>query len=483
MRPDGTDGPSARMVEVLPGLDRYEARLAADAPGDWGLRVEGWSDPYATWAHAAGIKVPAGIDVELMLEEGARVLDRAAALPGRDKEGVDALNTAVWVMRNPSNSVGDRLKAGLADAVVEALDRLPLRDHVSPSATYPLQVDRTRALTGSWYEIFPRSLGSRADSEGNWHTGTLRTAAERLGRIAAMGFDVLYLTPVSPIGATNRKGRNNALEAGPDDPGSPYGIGSPAGGHDAINPDLGTFEDFDALVARAGELGMEVALDLALQCSPDHPWVSEHPEWFTVLADGSIAYAENPPKKYQDIYPLNFDNDPEGIYAAILEVVRTWISHGVTIFRVDNPHTKPLTFWQRLIREVRSTNPEVLFLAEAFTRPAMMRTLGMIGFHQSYTYFAWRNTKQELTDYLVELSQETAHVLRPAFWPTTHDILTPFMTNGKVAAFKLRAVLAATMSPTWGIYSGYELAESTPRPGFEEQLNNCLLYTSDAADD
>ena len=472
VRPDGTDGPSARMVEVLPGLDRYEARLAADAPGDWGLRVEGWSDPYATWAHAAGIKVPAGIDVELMLEEGARVLDRAAALPGRDKEGVDALNTAVWVMRNPSNSVGDRLKAGLADAVVEALDRLPLRDHVSPSATYPLQVDRTRALTGSWYEIFPRSLGSRADSEGNWHTGTLRTAAERLGRIAAMGFDVLYLTPVSPIGATNRKGRNNALEAGPDDPGSPYGIGSPDGGHDVIHPDLGTFDDFDALVARAGELGMEVALDLALQCSPDHPWVEEHPEWFTVLADGSIAYAENPPKKYQDIYPLNFDNDPEGIYAAILEVVRTWIGHGVTIFRVDNPHTKPLTFWQRLIREVRSTNPEVLFLAEAFTRPAMMRTLGKIGFHQSYTYFAWRNTKQELTDYLVELSQETAHVLRPAFWPTTHDILTPFMTNGKVAAFKLRAVLAATMSPTWGIYSGYELAESTPRPGFEEQLNN-----------
>ena len=217
---------------------------------------------------------------------------------------------------------------------------------------------------------------------------------------------------------------------------------------------------------------MEVALDLALQCSPDHPWVSEHPEWFTVLADGSIAYAENPPKKYQDIYPLNFDNDPEGIYTAILEVVRTWISHGVTIFRVDNPHTKPLNFWQRLIREVRSTNPEVLFLAEAFTRPAMMRTLGKIGFHQSYTYFAWRNTKQELIDYMVELSQDTAHVLRPAFWPTTHDILTPFMTNGKVPAFKLRAVLAATLSPTWGIYSGYELAESTPRPGFEEQIDN-----------
>ena len=472
VRPDGTDGPSARMVEILPGLDRYEARLAADAPGDWGLRVEGWSDPYATWAHDAGIKVPAGIDVPLMLEEGARVLDRAAAVPGRDSGDAAALTAAAEQLRDEALPDGERLSAGLAGPVVEALDRLPLRDHVSPSATYPLQVDRSRALAGSWYEIFPRSLGSGSDEQGNWYTGTLRTAAERLDRIAAMGFDVLYLTPISPIGATNRKGRNNTLDARPDDPGSPYGIGSPDGGHDAIHPDLGTFDDFDALVARAGELGMEVALDLALQCSPDHPWVSEHPEWFTVLADGSIAYAENPPKKYQDIYPLNFDNDPEGIYTAILEVVRTWISHGVTIFRVDNPHTKPLTFWQRLIREVRSTNPEVLFLAEAFTRPAMMRTLGEIGFHQSYTYFAWRNTKQELTDYLVELSQETAHVLRPAFWPTTHDILTPFMTNGKVAAFKLRAVLAATMSPTWGIYSGYELAESTPRPGFEEQIDN-----------
>ena len=472
VRPDGTDGPSARMVEILPGLDRYEARLAADAPGDWGLRVEGWSDPYATWAHDAGIKVPAGIDVPLMLEEGARVLDRAAAVPGRDSGDAAALTAAAEQLRNETLTDGERLSAGLAAPVVDALDRLPLRDHVSPSATYPLQVDRSRALAGSWYEIFPRSLGSGSDEQGNWYTGTLRTAAERLDRIAAMGFDVLYLTPISPIGATNRKGRNNTLDARPDDPGSPYGIGSPDGGHDVIHPDLGTFDDFDALVARAGELGMEVALDLALQCSPDHPWVSEHPEWFTVLADGSIAYAENPPKKYQDIYPLNFDNDPEGIYTAILEVVRTWISHGVTIFRVDNPHTKPLTFWQRLIREVRSTNPEVLFLAEAFTRPAMMRTLGEIGFHQSYTYFAWRNTKQELTDYLVELSQETAHVLRPAFWPTTHDILTPFMTNGKVAAFKLRAVLAATMSPTWGIYSGYELAESTPRPGFEEQIDN-----------
>ena len=472
VRPDGSDGPSARMHDIAPGLDRYEASVAPDAPGDWRFRVEGWSDPYATWSHDAGIKVPAGIDVELMLEEGARVLDRAVAIEGRDEEGVKALNDAVWIMRDPSNPVADRLAAGLSDSVKAALERLPLRDHVSPSAEYPLQVDRERALIGSWYEIFPRSLGSGVSEDGTWHSGTLRTAAERLDRIAAMGFDVLYLTPISPIGMTNRKGRNNTLTARPGDPGSPYGIGSPDGGHDAIHPDLGTFEDFDALVARSRELGMEVALDLALQCSPDHPWVAEHPEWFTVLADGSIAYAENPPKKYQDIYPLNFDNDPEGIYDAVKEVVDTWIAHGVTIFRVDNPHTKPLSFWQRLISEVREEHPEILFLAEAFTRPAMMRTLGKIGFHQSYTYFAWRNTREELTDYLVELSQETAHVLRPAFWPTTHDILTPFMTHGGVPAFKLRAVLAATLSPTWGIYSGYELAESVPRPGYEEQIDN-----------
>ena len=472
VRPDGTDGPSTRMHEVGQGLDRYEARVAADAVGDWGFRVEGWSDPYGTWAHDAEIKVNAGVDVELMLEEGARVLTRAAEVPGRAEGDVSALADAAEGLRDTSLAAPTRLLLGLSRTVRGALERLPLRDHVSPSATYPLQVDRERALAGSWYEIFPRSLGAGVDEDGHRHGGTMRTAAEHLDRIAAMGFDVLYLTPISPIGTTNRKGRNNTLTAQPGDPGSPYGIGSPEGGHDAIHPDLGTFDDFDAFVARARELGMEVALDLALQCSPDHPWVTEHPEWFTVLADGSIAYAENPPKKYQDIYPLNFDNDPEGIYEAILEVVETWIEHGVTFFRVDNPHTKPLPFWQRLIGEVHATHPEVLFLAEAFTRPAMMRTLGKIGFHQSYTYFAWRTSKQELIDYAVELAQETAHVLRPTFWPTTHDILTPFMTWGRVAAFRLRAVLAATISPTWGIYSGYELAESVPRPGYEEQIDN-----------
>jgi starch synthase (maltosyl-transferring) len=287
-----------------------------------------------------------------------------------------------------------------------------------------------------------------------------------------MGFDVAYLTPIHPIGHTNRKGRNNTLDPQPGDPGSPYAIGSEDGGHDAIEPTLGTFEDFDAFVARARELGLEVALDLALQCSPDHPWVKTHPEWFTTRADGSIAYAENPPKKYQDIYPVNFDNDPEGIYAEVLRVILLWVEHGVTLFRVDNPHTKPVEFWEWLIAEVNREHPEVIFLAEAFTRPAMMHTLAKVGYHQSYTYFAWRNTKAELTEYLTELSGPAADYMRPSFWPTTHDILTPYMQYGGRPAFRVRAVLAATMVPTYGIYTGYELVENVARPGVEEQIDN-----------
>jgi starch synthase (maltosyl-transferring) len=258
----------------------------------------------------------------------------------------------------------------------------------------------------------------------------------------------------------------------PTDPGSPYAIGSPDGGHDAIHPELGTWADFDAFVRRARRLGLEVALDLALQCAPDHPWVQEHPEWFTVRADGTVAYAENPPKKYQDIYPLNFDNDPEGIYAEILRIIRLWIAHGVTIFRVDNPHTKPLRFWERLLAEVAAERPDVIFLSEAFTRPPMMRSLGAVGFHQSYTYFAWRNTKAEVTEYLAELSGEAADWIRPSLWPTTHDILTPYMQHGGKPAYKIRAILAATGAPCWGIYSGYELVENVARPGAEEPIDN-----------
>ncbi len=471
--PDGAER-SVRMTVVNPGLDTYRAELVPDAVGRWSFRVEGWSDPYGTWRHDAAIKVEAGVDVELMLAEGAMLLERAAERDGLPADVVRTLRDAVTGLRDARRRPPlARLEAGLAPEVAAALETAPLRDHLTSSATYPLVVQRERALVGSWYEMFPRSEGATYDpATKEWRSGTLRTAAERLPAIAEMGFDVVYLTPVHPIGTTYRKGRNNSLTCAPGDPGSPYAIGSPDGGHDAIHPDLGTFDDFDAFVARARELGLEVALDLALQCSPDHPWVTQHPEWFTTRVDGSIAYAENPPKKYQDIYPLNFDNDPEGIYAEIRRVLQVWIDHGVTAFRVDNPHTKPLEFWERLIADVNAAHPDVLFLAEAFTRPAMMHALGMIGFHQSYTYFTWRTTAEEIGEYLEEVSGEASAYMRPSFWPTTHDILTPFMQHGGAAAFALRAVLAATGSPTWGIYSGYELVENVPRPGVEEQIDN-----------
>ncbi len=480
--PKGDEHMRAYMHDIAPGLDRYEAWLMPDRPGEWKFRIDTWSDPYTTWAHDAAIKIAADTDVELMLEEGARLMERAAEgrprpkgsrkQKGPDKAGQAVLLEAAKLLRDDSASAQTRLSAGLSSAVRNVFRHFPLRELWTRTRTYPLKVDRKAALFSSWYEIFPRSYGAHRNEKGDWVSGTLAGAAEQLPRIANMGFSVIYLTPIHPIGTTFRKGRNNTLEAGPMDPGSPYGIGAPEGGHDAIHPDLGTFEDFDNFVAKAREHGMEVALDLALQCSPDHPWVTEHPEWFSERADGSIAYAENPPKKYQDIYPLNFDNDPEGIYRAVRDVVQKWIDHGVTLFRVDNPHTKPLSFWQRFLAEFNEKHPEVIFLAEAFTRPAMMRTLGAIGYHQSYTYFTWRTTKQELLEYFEEVSKDTAHVMRPNFWPTTHDILTPQMTTGGAAIFALRAVLAATASPSWGIYSGYEFVENVQRPGFEEQIDN-----------
>ncbi|WP_426561658.1 alpha-1,4-glucan--maltose-1-phosphate maltosyltransferase [Angustibacter sp. McL0619] len=471
--PTGAERERRAMTLIAPGLDRWETDVVPDGEGDWTFRVEAWSDPYGTWEHDSVIKVAADVDTELMLTEGALLLERAAGAKGRPKAHAKALQDAATGLRDASRPAQARLAAGTSAAVHAALAADPVREMVTASADYVLRVQRELALAGAWYEFFPRSEGSRFDKKtGTWSTGTLRTAAERLPAIAAMGFDVAYVTPVHPIGTTNRKGRNNTLDPLPTDPGSPYAIGSKDGGHDAIEPTLGTFEDWDHFVEQARAAGLEVALDLALQCSPDHPWVGEHPEWFTTRADGTIAYAENPPKKYQDIYPLNFDNDPDGIYAAVLRVVLTWVEHGVTLFRVDNPHTKPVRFWEWLIAEVNADHPEVIFLAEAFTKPAMMHTLAKVGFHQSYTYFTWRNTKDELTEYLTELSGETADYMRPSFWPTTHDILTPYMQYGGRAAFKLRAALAATMVPTYGIYAGYELVENVARPGVEEQIDN-----------
>jgi len=471
--PDGTERARVRMTLIEAGVDRFGADLIPDAEGDWTFRVEGWSDPYGTWEHDAVLKVAADVDTELMLLEGALLLEAAASDAARTETHRETLNAAAKGLRDSGRPAQARLAAGTSSAVRSALAALPVREMLTAGPELPLRVQRERMLVGSWYEFFPRSEGATYDeATGQWTSGTLRTAAQRLEAIAAMGFDVAYLTPVHPIGTINRKGRNNTLDPKPGDPGSPYAIGSAAGGHDAIEPTLGTFEDFDFFVAEARRRGLEVALDLALQCAPDHPWVTSHPEWFTTRADGTIAYAENPPKKYQDIYPVNFDNDPEGIYAEVLRVVLLWVEHGVTLFRVDNPHTKPVEFWEWLTAKVAETNPEVGFLAEAFTRPPMMHTLAKVGFHQSYTYFTWRNTKEELTEYLTELSGDSAAYMRPSFWPTTHDILTPYMQYGGRPAFRLRAALAATMVPTWGIYSGYELVENVARPGVEEQIDN-----------
>ncbi len=471
--PDGVERLRQPMHPGAPGTDRWHATVVADEVGEWSLVVEGWGDPFGTWRHNAEIKVPAGIDVELMLTEGALLLQRALAdLPADAATARTVLTDAHHALTDAARPDDVRLAAALHPDVLAVLEQHPLRDLVSPAGPFALVVERQRALYGSWYELFPRSEGAVRRPDGSWQSGTFATAAERLPAVADMGFDVVYLPPIHPIGRSFRKGPNNTLVAGPHDPGVPWAIGGPEGGHDAVHPDLGTIDDFDAFVARARELGIEVALDLALQASPDHPWVTEHPEWFNVRPDGSIAYAENPPKKYQDIYPVNFDTDPEGIYAEVLRLVRLWMSHGVRIFRVDNPHTKPVSFWHRLLAEVRRTDPDVIFLAEAFTRPAMMHTLAKVGYQQSYTYFTWRNTKDEITQYALELRDSAAY-MRPNFFVNTPDILPSYLQYGGPAAFRIRAVLAATLSPSWGVYAGYELYEHVAvRPGSEEYLDS-----------
>lgn len=455
------------------GTSLYRAAWLPRHEGLHTFHVEAWSDPVATWAHAAEVKIHAGVDVQLMLDEGVKVLTRALKEVRRAPAKQELLQAAIDALQDGAVNPETRLLPALAPELKAVLTAAPLRDWVSASREYPILIQREKALVSAWYEIFPRSEGARQNKRtGEWHSGTFTTAAKRLPAIAEMGFDVVYLTPIHPIGLTHRKGRNNSLKAEPGDPGSPYAIGAAEGGHDAIHPELGTMRTFKAFVKKAREVGLEVALDVALQCSPDHPWVTEHPEWFTRRLDGTIAYAENPPKKYQDIYPLNFDNDPEGIYHAIRDMLQVWIDAGVTLFRVDNPHTKPLTFWERLLREIAQDHPDVIFLSEAFTRPAMMHTLAKIGFHQSYTYFTWRQNAAELGQYLEEVSGEASFYMRPNFWPTTHDILTPDMQHGGPALFRARAVLAATGAPSYGIYAGYEFVENVPRPGVEEQIDN-----------
>jgi starch synthase (maltosyl-transferring) len=468
--PDGTRQPFNRMHK-LPDIgttDRWQTAFRVDAEGMWTFRVEAWGDPIGTWRHDAEIKVPLGQDVDLVCETGARLHERAAeAAP---KASRPAILKAVGALRDADRSPEDRIAPALDPDLVAVVDAHPVRELVTASADYLLLVERERARFSAWYEFFPRSEGASLDPP---RSGTFKEAAKRLPIIGGMGFDVVYLPPIHPIGTAYRKGRNNTLTPEDGDPGSPWAIGAEAGGHDAIHPDLGTIDDFDAFVAEAKRNRLEVALDLALQCSPDHPWVREHPEWFTVRVDGSIAYAENPPKKYQDIYPVNFDNDPEGIRREVKRVVDHWIDHGVTIFRVDNPHTKPVWFWEWLIAEVRKEHPEIIWLAEAFTKPPMMATLAKVGFTQSYTYFTWRNERWELEEYLTELSQVTVDFLRPNFFVNTPDILHAYLQYGGPPAFKIRAVLASMMSPSWGVYSGYELYEHVAvRPGSEEYLDS-----------
>jgi starch synthase (maltosyl-transferring) len=462
-----------RMSPIGTASDRFAATVVPDEPGLWTFRVDAWSDPWATRRHAVTVKMSAGQGADELandLEVGARLLQRVGRRPG-ERPHRDLLFGAANALRDTALPLHARVAPALFPAVEKIMTERPVRELITRGRAQQIHVDRERALFGSWYEFFPRSTGG-VDETGRPIHGTFTTASKELDRVAAMGFDVVYLPPIHPIGTVHRKGRNNNVNAGPGDVGSPWAIGSAEGGHDAIEPELGTLEDFDAFVERTRDLGMEVALDFALQCAPDHPWVAEHPEWFTVRPDGTIAYAENPPKRYQDIYPVNFDNDPGGIYAESLRVVLHWVEHGVRIFRVDNPHTKPPNFWHWLIWQVKSRYPDVLFLAEAFTRPARLFGLARLGFTQSYTYFTWRTTKAELTDFAL-MHAERADECRPNYFVNTPDILHESLQAGGPAMFAIRATLAATLSPTWGVYSGFELYESQPvRPGSEEYLDS-----------
>ncbi len=471
--PGNGSGSQARMQPGPPGLDQFTATVVADQVGWWNFRVDGWADPWETWRHAIKVKIGAGqtvSELENDLITGARLLERAARRPGQQAHRT-TMSTAAVTLRDVELPLSERVGPALGEPVIDVLIADPLRDLITKGGSHKVWVDRPRALFSSWYEFFPRSTGGW-DSHDNPVHGTFATAIGELDRIAKMGFDVVYLPPIHPIGEVNRKGANNTMHAGPDDVGSPWAIGSVEGGHDTVHPRLGTFEDFEALVARAGELGMEVALDYALQCAPDHPWAKEHQEWFTTRPDGTIAYAENPPKRYQDIYPLNFDSDPRGSYLEMLRVLLFWVERGVRIFRVDNPHTKPPDFWQWLIWQVKDRHPDVLFLAEAFTRPARLYGLARLGFTQSYTYFTWRTDKEELTEYATELASR-ADEMRPNFFVNTPDILHESLQQGGPGMFAIRAALAATLSPSWGVYSGFELFENTAvAPGSEEYLDS-----------
>ena len=451
------------------GNDRWRAEFPVARVGEYFYTVTGWIDHFDTWRSDLEKRIAVGQEIRVDLLNGAQLVEQAAERAGRDD--ADALRRLAAAMRN-----ADDLEAAQATALNPVLAAM--------MALYPdpaletrygrelrVTVDREKARFSAWYEMFPRSTAAEPGRHG-----TFKDVEARLDYVARLGFDVLYLPPIHPIGRSFRKGKNNAVTAEPGEPGSPWAIGSEEGGHTAIHSQLGTIEDFRHLLESAASKGMEVALDIAFQCSPDHPWVREHPEWFRKRADGSIQYAENPPKKYQDIYPLDFESrDWQALWDALRDVFLYWIGEGVRLFRVDNPHTKAFGFWEWLIAEIKRDYPDALLLAEAFTRPRVMERLAKVGFSQSYTYFAWRNTKQEVTEYLTELTQGPAReYLRPNLWPNTPDILTETLQVGGRAAFLSRLVLAATLGTNYGIYGpAFELGEHRPlRPGSEEYLNS-----------
>ena len=479
---EGHDAIAATLTVLAPGAtethaihmhaepfnqDRVHGVFVPDEIGTWAFRVDAWSDVMATWKNAVTKKMAAGQGAEQLandLAHGADLFDRAAAQTPEDE--AYQLSAAARDLRNEELSLEDRVEVALSEETTELLQDYPLRDLLEHGPIHEVKVERPEALYNSWYELFPRSTGAPGEH------GTFATTAEALKRVARMGFDTVYFPPIHPIGEVNRKGRNNTLTPSDSDVGSPWAIGSKHGGHDAVHPELGTMDDFRALVDSAKELGLEIALDLALQAAPDHPWATEHRDFFTELADGTIAYAENPPKKYQDIYPINFDNNPEAIYAEVYRVVKFWVDNGVRTFRVDNPHTKPTNFWHWLIAKVHETDPDVIFLAEAFTREARLMGLAKAGFSQSYTYFTWKTSKAELTEF-AEMITENVDYSRPNLFVNTPDILHESLQTGGRAMFAIRAVLAATLSPLWGVYSGYELYEHVPvAPGSEEYLDS-----------
>jgi starch synthase (maltosyl-transferring) len=452
------------------GDDRWGATFTVTELGEYEYTVEGWIDRFGSWIHGLLAKFGAGQDVGSELLEGAALIDVVCGLSGTGAGDIAQLLETADVLRS-NRPQADRVAAA---GDPQLLARMRARPDRRTATTYARSlrviVDPVRARFGAWYEMFPRS--STPDPS---RSGTFREAEARLPDIAAMGFDVVYLPPIHPIGRTHRKGRNNALASEPGDPGSPWAIGSDEGGHTAIEPGLGDLDDFDRFVDTAAHLGLEIALDIAFQSSPDHPWVREHPEWFRHRPDGSIKYAENPPKKYQDIYPFDFDTSArESLWVALRDVFLFWISRGVKIFRVDNPHTKPFRFWEWCIADIKRTHPEIVFLSEAFTRPKVMRYLAKAGFTQSYTYFTWRNSASELRDYLIELTQtEVAEYLRPNFFANTPDILHEYLQHGGRPAFEVRLIAAATLGASYGIYSGFELCENVPaRPGSEEYLDS-----------